>query len=244
MILGKSCKLIPVMFMNILLYRRHFALHKYVVVAMVTVGISVFTFYAPAAAHKTASRAPERSSLLGLALLLISLAVDGATNSTQDEIFARFRISGSQMMFFMNLFSTLLTSLTLVVPLPPIPVLSPPSTTADPELAVALEFISSHPAVLADILFFSIAGALGQLFIFDTLEHFGSLTLVTITVTRKLATMLLSVIVFKHRLTWGQCVGVILVFAAIGIEAFAKRRNDPKKWIITEQKAKARPKAI
>jgi hypothetical protein len=41
-------------------------------------------------------------------------------------------------------------------------------------------------------------GGLGQLFIFETIQHFGSLTLVMVTVTRKLFTMLLSVIVFEH----------------------------------------------
>ena len=42
MVLGKSCKLVPVMLMNVLLYRRKFAAHKYLVVAMVTVGITMF----------------------------------------------------------------------------------------------------------------------------------------------------------------------------------------------------------
>ena len=242
MILGKSCKLIPVMFMNVVLYRRRFALHKYAVVAMVTVGISVFTLYAPTKKSKAGS--PENSSLLGLSLLLISLAVDGATNSTQDEIFAKFGISGSQMMWWMNLFSTVLTTFSLIVPLPPIPILSPPSATTSTELSNALSFISFHPKVLTDILLFSTAGALGQLFIFDTLEHFGSLTLVTITVTRKLATMLLSVVVFHHKLSVGQWVGVLLVFCAIGIEALVKRRDGLRKSVITEEKAKARLKVI
>jgi solute carrier family 35 (UDP-galactose transporter), member B1 len=42
MVLAKSCKLVPVMLMNVILYRRAFARHKYVVVALVTVGITMF----------------------------------------------------------------------------------------------------------------------------------------------------------------------------------------------------------
>jgi len=63
------------------------------------------------------------------------------------------------------------------------------------------------------------------LFIFETIQHFGSLTLVMVTVTRKLFTMLLSVIVFNHTLTVGQWAGVGVVFGAIGVEAGMKRRE-------------------
>jgi UDP-galactose transporter B1 len=46
------------------------------------------------------------------------------------------------------------------------------------ELAGALAFIRGHPGVLTPLLQFAFTGALGQLFIFETLQHFGSLTLV------------------------------------------------------------------
>jgi len=243
MILGKSCKLIPVMIMNILLYRRRFAAHKYAVVAMVTFGITVFTLYAPKSSK--ASKGPEQSSLFGLGLLLISLTIDGATNSTQDEIFSRFKVSGSQMMLIMNSFSTIITLLAMVVPVPHIPLLSiGNSSSSTSELASALSFISSHPKVLQDILLYSLCGALGQLFIFDTLQHFGSLSLVTITVTRKLFTMVLSVVVYNHSLTMGQWAGVGLVFAAIGIEAQYKRKGGLSKKVVKEEESKARLKQI
>ena len=47
-----------------------------------------------------------------------------------------------------------------------------------------------------------------------------------VTVTRKLVTMLLSVVVFGHRLRGGQWVGVGVVFMGIGIEAGMKRRGE------------------
>lgn len=244
MILGKSCKLVPVMIMNILLYRRRFAPHKYLVVALVSVGIAVFTLYQPQKASKSGS--VKSNSAFGLGLLLVSLAIDGATNSTQDEIFARYKISGPQMMFFMNAFATIITLLSLVVPIPALPVFGIHGNRAGEELSTAMAFIRSHPSVLTDIVGYSIAGALGQLFIFDTLEHFGSLTLVTITVTRKLFTMLLSVAVYKHKLAGMQWVGVATVFLAIGLEALQKRRGGISKKVLVSEKesAKARLKQI
>lgn len=47
----------------------------------------------------------------------------------------------------------------------------------------------------------------------------------TITLTRKLFTMLLSVIVYNHKLTPGQWVGAGVVFAGISVEAFVKRKG-------------------
>ena len=118
------------------------------------------------------------TQLIGLSYLLINLAIDGATNSTQDEIFARFRVSGQQMMFWINVFCTVLTSLISVLPLPYIPVLHPSHSAT--ELAGALEFIRTHPSVVTPLAQFALTGALGQLFIFETLQHFGSLTLVCV----------------------------------------------------------------
>lgn len=174
--------------------------------------------------------ARETSSLLGLGLLSVNLLLDGVVNSTQDEVFSRYTIDGPQMMFFMNVFSTLITTFALLFPsslTPSFLVEAPPSgglhhhEPAFNALSSALAFIASHPTVTKDILLFSLTGAIGQLFIFVTLSLYGSLTLVTITVTRKMMTMLLSVFMFDHKLTGGQWGGVGLVFAAIGMEARA-----------------------
>ena len=181
MVLGKSCKLVPVMIMNVLLYRRKFAKHKYLVVAMVTLGITMFMGFGKEkpSKSKASSKNGDLSAytqFIGITYLLINLAIDGATNSTQDEIFARYRVTGQQMMFWINLFCTALTAVISILPLPYIPVLHP--STTGTELQGALEFIRTHPSVVVPLAQFAFTGALGQLFIFETLQHFGSLTLV------------------------------------------------------------------
>ncbi|CRK34735.1 hypothetical protein BN1708_006471, partial [Verticillium longisporum] len=87
------------------------------------------------------------------------------------------------------------------------------------ELAAALDFMARYPAVWVDVLGFAACGAVGQVFIFYTLSTFSSVLLVTVTVTRKMVTMALSVFAFGHRLTGMQWLGVGLVFGAIGAEA-------------------------
>ena len=247
MVLAKSCKLVPVMVMNVLLYRRSFARHKYVVVALVTLGITMFMGFGGDGRGKHRTGDQDNStlmhSIIGMSYLLINLVLDGATNSTQDEIFARYKVSGQQMMLWINLLCTLLTSLISILPLPHIPVLHP-SKGGEAELRGALQFLRSHPSIIYPLAQFALTGALGQLFIFETLQHFGSLTLVygfssamvlcfllidessTITLTRKLFTMLLSVIVYNHTLTPGQWSGAGVVFAGISVEAWVKRRGE------------------
>lgn len=68
-----------------------------------------------------------------------------------------------------------------------------------------------------------------------TLSTFSSLLLVTITVTRKMLTMILSVVWFGHTLGGRQWMGVGLVFGGIGAEALITRREKAAK-----DKAKAK----
>ena len=181
MVLAKSCKLVPVMVMNVLLYRRAFSRHKYVVVALVTVGITMFMGFGGEGGKKHSTKDQGHQtlwhSIIGMLYLLINLILDGATNSTQDEIFARYKVTGQQMMFWINLLCTLLTTFISVLPLPYIPVLHP-SKGGEAELKTALAFVRNHPTIVYPLVQFALTGALGQLFIFETLQHFGSLTLV------------------------------------------------------------------
>ncbi len=196
--LAKSCKLVPVLIMNVLLYQRKFALYKYVVVVLVTVGISIFMLYGKPKKAAKARKAGGGNTLVGLAFLTLNLVIDGATNSTQDEVFSRYTISGPQMMLVMNALSFLIMLSALLLPLhqvaAAVPLLGPhavklfgsPASTEGGanELAAALQFIATHPTVVRDIVAYAAAGALGQIAIFETLERFGSLTLVSITVSR------------------------------------------------------------
>jgi len=238
MVLGKSCKLVPVMLMNVVLYRRRFAPHKYLVVFMVTAGVTVFMGFGnekPKMRWSSASKeATPYASLIGILYLLVNLTLDGATNSTQDEIFSRYKVTGQQMMFWINLFCTMLAVGLSVLPLPYIPVIHP-SSGGQSEFIDALLFIRLHPPVIVPLAQFALTGALGQLFIFETLQHFGSLTLVTITLTRKLFTMLLSVVVYNHELTVGQWLGAAIVFAGISVEAFVKHKDIHVRQVMQEK---------
>ncbi|KAF9116529.1 UDP-galactose transporter [Mortierella sp. AM989] len=225
MILTKSCKLVPVMLMNILLYRRRYPTYKYVCVALITFGAAGFMFLAPFDEHKQEA---VNNSLFGMFLVIINLTIDGITNSTQDQIFRTFKVTGQQMMCFMNLFMSMFMALWLLNPF-------------NSELGDALAFCHSHPSIIRDIMLFCICGALGQCFIFYTLEQFGSLSLVTVTVTRKLFTILLSVVAYGHILNISQWLMIGVVFSGIGLEAYIKRNEKLEKMTDNLPKHSPRP---
>ncbi|KAJ9315783.1 hypothetical protein DTO271D3_4039 [Paecilomyces variotii] len=251
-ILAKSCKLLPVMFLHLAIFRKRYPLYKYGVVLLVTLGVATFTLYHPGTSKKvaaaSANKASSGSSAYGLFLLSINLLLDGLTNTTQDHVFSSphlyTKFSGPQMMVAQNVLSTVLTAVYLLVmpylsnsvilSILPLPI--PPSTGS--ELSSAISFLSRHPQALKDVLGFSICGAIGQLFIFHTLSRFSSLLLVTVTVTRKMLTMLLSVFWFGHSLSRGQWLGVALVFGGVGAEGIVQRQEKKAK-----EKAKAKAAA-
>lgn len=241
-ILAKSCKLLPVMALHLTIFRKRYPLYKYGVVLLVTLGVATFTLHHPGTSKKVAASAAKQSgsSMWGIFLLSINLLLDGLTNTTQDHVFTSPKLytkfTGPQMMVAQNVLSTALTAAYLLLMphlsqsgilhnLLPFPI--PPST--ETELYSAISFLSRHPEALKHVLGFAVCGAVGQLFIFYTLSRFSSLLLVTVTVTRKMLTMLLSVFWFGHSLKPGQWLGIVLVFGGIGAEAVVQRQEKKSK---------------
>ncbi|KAK7941204.1 uncharacterized protein PG986_013591 [Apiospora aurea] len=244
-LLAKSCKLLPVMFLHITVFRKRYPLYKYLVVAAVTAGVAVFTLHSgKKGGSKKHTSSEERNMPWGLLLLSINLLFDGLTNSTQDYIFSAFQpYTGPQMMCANNLMSTAVTASYLF--LSPWLVqsgigewLGMDVAGSAGELGEALQFMARNPSVWADVLGFAACGAVGQVFIFYTLSTFSSVLLVTVTVTRKMFTMILSVVAFGHRLTQMQVLGVGLVFGGIGVEAAIARQEK-----MAKEEAKRKAKA-
>lgn len=219
-LLAKSCKLIPVMIIHKLFYSTKFPNLKYFVASLVTIGVAFFTL----SHHNSDSKASinDGNTLLGLSQLIGSMLLDGLTNSTQDQLFKlqkqqpnMIKITGASLMCVLNLLICFLTlSYTIIFKYN--------------ELNYTLEFIKSYPAVLRNIIEFALFGSIGQVFVFIILEKFDSLILITATVTRKMISMILSVILFGHKLNPIQWGGVGLVFGGIGLEAIVSATQKRK----------------
>ena len=212
-VLAKSVKMIPVMVMAAIFLKRRYAKRDYAVVLVITLGISSF-FLKRIPEH--ALQSSDLSGLVsdpvawlsafdvdymkGLGLVLLSLTADGAVGVLQDGLLHRSKPSDVQMMLYMNLWSVIYLGGALL---------------ATGQGAEAVAFCVQHPAVLKDILLFSLCSAAGQVFIFHTVQHFQALVTSMITTTRKFFTILASVFYYNHPLTPLQWFGVSAVFAGL-----------------------------
>lgn len=174
-LLAKSCKLLPVMFLHITIFRKRYPLYKYLVVAAVTAGVAVFTLHS-GRKHKASARAEGSNMAWGLLLLGINLLFDGLTNSTQDHIFQTFRpYSGPQMMCANNMMSTIVTGAYLLASPHLVATglgdwLGMDVAGSTGELSTALDFMRRYPSVWKDVLGFAACGAVGQVFICESCQ--------------------------------------------------------------------------
>lgn len=213
--LGKSCKMIPVMLFGFLIRGKRYSLIETLAVILITGGISIFQ----------SDKVGGNNSLYGLVLLFLSLVLDGVTGASQDKLQEKYHLKSHELMFFMNIWAVLLLIILCLL---------------TGQAVEGYLYCSNNPQIVYYFLTASITSAAGQNFIFYTLSNFNSLTLATITTTRKFFTILVSVICYGHQLAQKQWYGVGLVFIGLLLELInkyqAKYHNHHKKDIKENEK--------
>ncbi|PNH03674.1 UDP-galactose/UDP-glucose transporter 3 [Tetrabaena socialis] len=209
-VLAKSCKMVPVMLMGVLLHGKRYTTLEYMCMGLIGLGVAAF-------AQKGSSRVVESpNATLGYTLCFINLAFDGYTNAAQDAINERHRKSSPiHMMCWMNFWTALYYSAYMFV-------LSGTGMHL-------VDFCARHPDALVDIVLFCICGAVGQLFIFFTIKTFGSLLNTLVCTTRKFFSILLSVMWNGNPLLGNQWLGVGMVFAGLLLHTLGKTKKHVKK---------------
>ena len=104
------------------------------------------------------------------------------------------------------------------------------------EAMQALNAFMLAPDIRMDIFWFCVCAGVGQLLIFSVMKEYGSLVWITVSITRKLMTILLSVIVFNHSINQYQWLGVVLAFLGMVLEIYGKYQV-PKKDSSKEKEA-------
>ncbi|XP_003391679.3 PREDICTED: solute carrier family 35 member B1-like [Amphimedon queenslandica] len=153
---------------------------------------------------------------IGELLVFISLSLDGVTGVLQERLKASHNVSALQLMFGVNCIAPVYLITGLLV---------------TGEGFSALYFIGRHPEVTLNLIAFSLASAIGQLFIFTTITTYGPLTCAVFTTTRKFFTILMSVLLFGNTLLQRQWVAVALVFIGLSIDAYigSKKKTEQTK---------------
>jgi UDP-galactose transporter B1 len=216
-VIVKSCKMVPVMVAGALIHKKKYSLADYTRVSMVTLGIIVFTFFKDAAKAVKASNGTEISiwiEVFGLVLAFSSLILDAFVSPNQEAVTKEYKSSPYQNMYYSNIWGLVL-SLGLAI--------------GAGELQPATAAIMKNSSLMFDVACFGLLSAAGQVFIFLAMDSFGSLTLVTITTTRKFFTVLGSIIIYKHSVSAGQIVGMVMVFGGLAWKEVSHAMSKEKK---------------
>jgi len=144
-------------------------------------------------------------SVMGLIFISLSLFMDGVTAGMQDRIKQVSKDRGVKAKPFELMFSTNVVMCTVALAL----------AFFMKEFNTGLSFIKANPEILSKIAQFAICSAMGQSFIFYTLANFDSLTTTTVTTTRKVLSVLLSIFLNGHELNRNGWLGILI--ASVGI---------------------------
>ncbi|KAJ8711552.1 hypothetical protein PYW08_008506 [Mythimna loreyi] len=200
-VLSKSCKVIPVMLMGKLVSRNKYEVYEYVTAVLISVGMVLFMF----GSHDD-NMVSSVMTMSGVALLALYMLCDSFTSSWQGDVFARYQCGALHMLCAVNAFSCALTAAAHAHHAPPLRLLH-------------------HPVFAADCIVLSVSSAIGQLLIYHTIARFGAVVFTIIMTLRQAVSILLSCIVYGHRVSVGGALGVLLVFAAVALRLYVRART-------------------
>lgn len=216
-VLSKSCKIVAVMLMSKLVLKRKYQLIDYICALVLSVGMFIFLLHQPSKVnkgqddHQTHQLEPKSSFLTsGLIILSLYLAFDSFTSNWQQSLFSRYSVTRWDMMAATNFYSILLT-LTSLYQLG--------------NLKPAFKLLASSTSLLTDCLIMSIMSSVGQLFVYYTIEQFGSVLFSVIMTLRQFLAILLSCAIYGHALTMGSVIGLSIVFFIVGIKTWRDYRS-------------------
>mmetsp|Transcript_47700 Transcript_47700/g.103768 ORF Transcript_47700/g.103768 Transcript_47700/m.103768 type:complete len:318 (+) Transcript_47700:81-1034(+) len=209
--LAKSAKMAPVMLGSLLLGGANYTLREYLQVVAIIAGTVMVSM--------KKSKPGAASSLFGVLYICTSLALDGVTGGVQARLKENCKAAGVKpksydFMFWTNFFMMLLA---VVVSL------------SNGEASTGSSFILEHPSIMNKVLLFAACSAVGQSFIFFTISTFGPLKVATVTTTRKIFSVLLSIFLKGHALSPIGWAGIVLGSLGIAGELLPKKEDKTKK---------------
>lgn len=195
--LAKSGKMAPVMAGSLLLGGASYTLREYLQVAAIIGGTAIVSM--------GKKKGGSSSSAMGIVYICLSLALDGVTAGFQKRLktaTAKVNVKPKpyDFMFWTNLFMCV-TAVAIA--------------TGLGELQSGTAFCVDNPEILSKIIKFAVCSAVGQSFIFYTIANFDPLILSTVTTTRKIFSVLLSIFLKGHQLSLTGWSGIVL--ACLGI---------------------------
>ena len=209
--LAKSGKMAPVMLGSLILGGASYSIREYLQVAAIIGGTAIVSMGKKKGGGSS-------SSLLGVAYIVLSLVLDGVTAGFQKRLKAETAKAGVKpkpydFMFWTNLYMCITAAII---------------SAGLNEVGPGLAYCTANPEIFSKIVKFAVCSAVGQSFIFYTIANFDPLVLSTVTTTRKIFSVLLSIFLKGHSLSLTGWSGIALSCAGIGSELTAKMGGKAK----------------
>lgn len=203
-VLAKASKTIPVMIMGKVVSKTKYEFYEYVTACILSIGMLCFLLDTGEDKGNNAATA-----FSGVILLCSYIAFDSFTSNWQQRLFKVYEVQPIQMMCFVNFFSCIFTFCSLL---------------QHGGLLDSFKFMFVYPSFIVDIVILSICSASGQMFIFRTIEEFGPLVFVIISTIRQCFSVLLSCIIYGHKVNLLGVVGLFLVFFSVLLKVYCGYR--------------------
>lgn len=193
--LGKSFKMMPVMFWGMAISRKVYSRGDWFVAIAVTASVSAFVLGGP-----TEAKMEGASTSKGLALLLGFLALDGMTSTVQEKLFKEHATTTFNQMVYVNGISGLVSVAVLL---------------ASGELLPAFSFFFSHGAFAMDACTLSMTAFTSQWFILTQVKEYGALIFAATMNVRQIVSIIVSYIAYGHAMSTVQGFALTITFGAL-----------------------------
>ena len=224
-ILVKSAKIVPVMLGQLALGGSRYGTRDYAFAVLIVCGTALLS-----AGSKQTQNGQAASSAAGVVCITVSLFMDGVTAGLQKRLLVRTKSAPPTTYDFL-----LFTNLAMAV----VAVSISFGMTLDG--LVGLAFMQDNPDVARMVLTACLCSAVGQSFIFFVVATFDPLVCSTITTTRKILSVLWSIVTKGHELSGQGSVGLALAMSGLILEVQGKATKAPPKGLSGEVVAATTP---
>lgn len=213
----KTLKIVPTMTIGTLVHSKRYSIKEYVAAVMITLGAAIFAIefsFHPDGLDALLSKQMDTTALIpGVLLMSTYLCVDAFTSNLQTLLFNEYLLTPYECMLGVNLFSILLNLFNLI---------------QSNQLLPAMSFLWRHPQASMDVTVLALTSALGQLFIYYTIEKNGPVVFTIIQLIRQLLAILLSSWSFGHVVNHKAWFGLALTSAGMLAMNFARNASSSK----------------
>eukprot|EP00416_Gambierdiscus_australes_P033094 CAMPEP_0171093614 /NCGR_PEP_ID=MMETSP0766_2-20121228/39184_1 /TAXON_ID=439317 /ORGANISM="Gambierdiscus australes, Strain CAWD 149" /LENGTH=318 /DNA_ID=CAMNT_0011552091 /DNA_START=154 /DNA_END=1110 /DNA_ORIENTATION=+ len=198
--LGKSCKMVPVMLWGMMISGKTYVTVDWVTSLVVTGFVAEFLLTGDITAENN-----QGTSTYGLLMLVGFVALDGFTATFQEKLFRDHLTSKYNQMFYINVVSAGITFVSLIV-----------SGFTNESFA----FCQRHPSVVADASLLSAAAVAAQWFIYSQVQEYGALAFAATMNLRQIVSIIASYIAYGHSITVAQIIGLCGVGTTLLLRSF------------------------